>query len=48
MSSYIRRDGEKSRQGQPVEVRMVKVSDHTYVNEIAAKRLGLIANDRAQ
>jgi len=47
MSSYIRRDGEKNRQGQPVEVRMVKVSDHAYVNEIAAKRLGLIANDRA-
>lgn len=47
MSSYIRRDGEKNRQGQPVEVRMVRVSDHTYVNEIAAKRLGLIANDRA-
>lgn len=48
MSSYIRRDGEKNRQGQPVEVRMIRVSDHTYVNETAALRLGLIASDRTK
>ena len=43
MQTYIRRDGEKNRQGQPIEVRMIKVSEHTYVNEVAAKRLGLVS-----
>lgn len=48
MSSYIREDGAKNRDGRPANVRMVKVGPHQYVTEAAAVRLGLIATGRTK